>query len=198
MKIACIGDSLTEGDYGVSGKVGIADIHKENYPYFLAKMTGDTVLNFGKCGARAGTYLSQYEKLNPDLSDVSLVLVMLGTNGGFDKDADTPDNRAFETLLARLHQDAPHARILLCTPPHVTENPALSGCGLSARVEKSVAYVRDFAAKNGYPLLETARIPDFCAENESLYQANDGVHFVEAGYRRLAAFFAEAIKPYRA
>lgn len=137
MKIACIGDSLTEGDYGVSGKVGIANVHKENYPYFLAKMTGDTVLNFGKCGARAGTYLSQYEKLNPDLSDVSLVLVMLGTNGGFDKDADTPDNRAFETLLARLHQDAPHARILLCTPPHVTENPALSGCGLSARVEKA-------------------------------------------------------------
>ena len=39
MKIACIGDSLTEGDYGVSGKVGIANVHKENYPSFLAKMT---------------------------------------------------------------------------------------------------------------------------------------------------------------
>ncbi len=34
MRICCLGDSLTEGDYGVFGKRGIANVHAENYPFF--------------------------------------------------------------------------------------------------------------------------------------------------------------------
>ena len=49
MKICCLGDSLTEGDYGVKGKSGIANVKKENYPYFLAQSTGWEVKNFGFC-----------------------------------------------------------------------------------------------------------------------------------------------------
>lgn len=40
MKIVCLGDSLTEGDYGTD-TAGIGDVRAENYPYFLAKITGD-------------------------------------------------------------------------------------------------------------------------------------------------------------
>lgn len=56
MKIICMGDSLTEGDYGLPGQSGIANIQPESYPYFLAKHTGWTVVNAGRCGYRATDY----------------------------------------------------------------------------------------------------------------------------------------------
>ena len=30
--ICCIGDSLTEGDYGMYGVTGVANVHEKNYP----------------------------------------------------------------------------------------------------------------------------------------------------------------------
>ena len=56
MKIICMGDSLTEGDYGLPGQSGIANVQPESYPYFLAKHTGWTVVNAGRCGYRATDY----------------------------------------------------------------------------------------------------------------------------------------------
>lgn len=41
----CIGDSLTEGDYGVYGKSGIANVCEKNYPYFLSQMLNVPVIN---------------------------------------------------------------------------------------------------------------------------------------------------------
>ena len=42
--ILCIGDSLTEGDYG-SEPEGTANVHPEGYPYFLEKYLGVTAIN---------------------------------------------------------------------------------------------------------------------------------------------------------
>ena len=36
--ICCIGDSLTEGDYGILGKTGIANVQPLNYPFFIGQM----------------------------------------------------------------------------------------------------------------------------------------------------------------
>lgn len=49
MIVSCIADSLTEGNNGVNSKRGIANIHRENYPYYLKKLTGAEVYNSGKC-----------------------------------------------------------------------------------------------------------------------------------------------------
>lgn len=57
MKIVCIGDSLTEGDYGVFGKSGIADVRSKNYPFFLAQSAKAAVINHGHYG-----YAPQVEK----------------------------------------------------------------------------------------------------------------------------------------
>ena len=35
--ICCLGDSLTEGDYGIFGKSGIANVKTDNYPCFWRK-----------------------------------------------------------------------------------------------------------------------------------------------------------------
>ena len=86
MIISCIGDSLTEGDYGVKGKTGIANVHKENYPFYLSEITGATVRNFGKCGFNPMSYKKYYDEGKVDVkgSDIIIIIICLsakGTNG---------------------------------------------------------------------------------------------------------------------
>lgn len=191
--ICCLGDSLTEGDYGIFGKSGIANVKPENYPLFLQQLTGKKVKNYGKCGYNATTFLQFYLDGNVDLSNAETVIIMLGTNGGLDPVEETRGNRDFRELLRLCRQDAPGANIYLCTPPHVTENPAYSNCGYAPQVEKAVAFVRDLAQKTGTELIETALCPDFTAENEAVMQPNDGLHFGRTGYETLAKFIADAL-----
>lgn len=195
MRIVCIGDSLTEGDYGVFGKSGIANVHPENYPYFLSQLMDCEVSNCGKCGFTSSSYLKMYREGKVDVHDADAVLLMLGTNGGLDPDGDTQGNRDYDTLVGLIRRDAPQARLILLTPPHVTVNPAFSNCGYLPRVEAAVGFTRAYAAAHDLPLIDAAAFPDFTAETEAVYQANDGLHFVEAGYRRLAERIAEALRP---
>lgn len=192
--ICCLGDSLTEGDYGIFGMSGTANIQPESYPYFLEKITGCQVRNFGKSGYTATTYLAHYRAGNVDLSGADTVIIMLGTNGGLDPVNSTQGNADFRELLALCRRDAPQAVIYLCTPPHVTENPFWSNCGYAPQVEKAVAFVRDLAKEMDFPVIETALCPDFTAENEGVMQPNDGLHFGRVGYEVLARFIANAAK----
>lgn len=194
MIICCIGDSLTEGDYGIKGMSGIGNVHKENYPYFLSQKLDCETRNFGKCGFRSSTYLAYYREGNVDLTGADFILVMLGTNGGQSSTEDSEENRAYITLIDTLKKDAPQARLVLITPPHATQNPEMSNCGYNPQVQEAAAFVRQVATKEGLPLIDAGRYEVFCAENEPIYQANDGLHFVEAGYKELAAFVAGKLK----
>ena len=192
--ICCLGDSLTEGDYGIFGRSGIANIQPEGYPYFLEKITGYEVRNFGKSGYNATSYLAHYRAGNVDLSGADKVIIMLGTNGGLDPETEVPGNDDFRELLKLCRQDAPGAVIYLCTPPHVTVNPMWSNCGYRPQVEKAVAFVRGLAGEMDFPVIETALCPDFTDENEGIMQPNDGLHFGRVGYEVLADFIYNAIK----
>ncbi len=194
MIISCIGDSLTEGDYGIAGQRGIANVKKESYPYFLQKITGAKVRNFGKSGFRSTDYLPYYEAGNVDVTGSDLILVMLGSNGDMDDQKELAGNEAYRVLIEKLQADAPQAKIYLCTPPHVTENPEYSNCGYAPHVERAVAFVRAYAKETGHLLIETALCPDFTAENEHLYQPNDGLHFGEVGYEKMAEYIWEQIQ----
>lgn len=191
--ICCLGDSLTEGDYGIFGKSGIANVKPENYPLFLQNITGKQVKNYGKCGYNATSYLQFYLDGNVDLSDADTVIIMLGTNGGLDPLQETRGNGDFRELLRLCRQDAPRAKIYLCTPPHVTVDPAWSNCGYAPQVEKAVAFVRTLAEETATALIETALCPDFTAEKEAVMQPNDGLHFGRTGYETLAKFIADAL-----
>ena len=191
--ICCLGDSLTEGDYGIFGASGIANVQPEGYPYFLEKITGCHVRNFGKSGYNSTSYLAHYRAGNVDLSGADKVIIMLGTNGGLDPQREVPGNQDFRDLLALCRRDAPEATIYLCTPPHVTVNPLWSNCGYAPQVEKAVAFVRDLAAELDLPLIETALCPDFTDKNEGVMQPNDGLHFGRVGYEVLAKFVANSL-----
>lgn len=196
MKILCIGDSLTEGDYGFKHQRGVANVHAENYPFFLSSILDVETVNAGKCGFTSTKYLKYYQEGNVTAKGMDLVIIMLGTNGGLDPDEEKQGNADYEELVALVHRDAPEARIMICTPPHVTENPAYINCGYAERVDKATRWVRDYATRSGLALIDMAKAPMFTAETEAIMQPNDGLHFGEAGYRAMAEFFAEQLKPY--
>lgn len=193
MIISCIGDSLTEGDYGVYGKRGIANVHEENYPFFLQLMLKAEVRNFGKCGFKSSDYRKYYEAGNADVTGSDIIIVMLGTNGGMDADRDTQGNEDYRVLIQEVKKDAPNAVIYLCTPPHVTENPEFSNCGYAGQVESAVRFVRQYAEQTGYKLIDLALCPYFTADTEKVMQPNDGLHFGKEGYKKLAEYIAEHI-----
>ena len=191
--VICIGDSLTEGDYGIKGKRGIANVQEKGYPYFLEQM-GFEARNFGKSGFTSVNYLKYYKEGNVRLCGADFIVVMLGTNGALALDIDYQGNKDYHELVSLLKHDAPGAKILLCTPPHVTENPEYSNCGYAEKVARAVAWVRDYAKKEGIDLIETANAPAFTAETEHIMQPNDGLHFGEEGYKALAEFIAVYLK----
>lgn len=194
MIISCIGDSLTEGDYGIPGQRGIANVQDENYPYFLSKIMNAEVRNFGKSGFRSTDILKYYEEGNIDVTGSDKVIVMLGTNGGMDRNEELEGNEDYRKIIRKVRKDAPGAEIYVCTPPHVTENPGYSNCGYIGLVEKAVDFVRKYAKENDVKLIDVAECPYFTAETEHIYQPNDGLHYGAAGYEKMAEYIADAIK----
>ena len=192
--VVCIGDSLTEGDYGVKGKRGIANVQEKGYPYFLEQMTGWEARNFGKCGYTSVNYLKYYKEGNVRLCGADYIVVMLGSNGALALDIDYQGNKDYHELITLLKHDAPSAKIFLCTPPHATSNPEYSNCGCAEKVGKAVEWVRAYAEKEGIALIDTATAPAFTAETEHIMQPNDGLHFGEVGYKALAEFILEHLK----
>ncbi len=195
MIISCIGDSLTEGDYGVFGKSGIANVQGKNYPHFLASILGATTRNFGKCGYRVNHIVNYYEQGNIDVHGSDYIVIMLGTNGGIHpSDFTSFENVCYKKLISLCRKDAPTAKIVLCTPPHATRNPAYSNCGYADQVQDAVEYVRTLAKEENLPVIEVALCPFFTAENEKIMQPNDGLHFSEIGYQKLAEYIAHGLK----
>lgn len=197
MIIACIGDSLTEGDYGIKGKRGIANVQRENYPYFLSLLMGCEVRNYGKCGYRSSTYLNYYKKGSAPVGDADIILVMLGTNGGQSAEGTSEEDRCYRELLSLLRADAPEARIYLMTPPNATANPAYSNCGYMPQVLEAQAFTRKTAEETGLPLIDLAKNPCFTPRWEYIMQPNDGLHMGFIGYARMAETVYSHISKFR-
>lgn len=194
MKIVCLGDSLTEGDYGVFGKRGIPNVHDINYPYFLGKLLNAQVSNCGKCGYTASTYLDYYKEGNVDVSDADVIIVMLGTNGGMDDKECTQGNRDFDELIELVKADSPNSKLFICTPPHVTTDESMSNCGYAEQVDKAVKFVRRYAKEKDIACIDLASCEMFCDENETVMQPNDGLHFTEVGYAVMAVEIKNRLK----
>lgn len=194
LKIVCIGDSLTEGDYGILNKKGIPNVHSKNYPYYLGQLLGTEVINYGKCGFTSTTYLDYYKKSKLNVADADLVIVMLGTNGGLDDESDTQGNKDYDELIRLLAKDAAMAKIALCTPPHVTKNEKLSNYGFEDCVNKAVKFVRNYSKGKNVDCIDLATCELLNDRNEVIMQPNDGLHFTEVGYGVIAMFIRDEIE----
>ena len=198
MLICCIGDSLTEGDHGIRGVRGVANVTPVNYPFFLAQMTGAEVRNYGKCGWRSSDMLKWYLDGGMELHNADIVIVMLGTNGGQSRKGTSPEDMAYIRLVEHILKDAPEAKLFLCTPPHTTVNPEYSNCGYAPQVAEAVAFVRKLAAERGLPLIDLAASKRITPETEAVLQGNDGLHFTDEGYKVLAEEILAGLKESKA
>ena len=193
MIIACIGDSLTEGDHGIKGVTGVANVTEVNYPNILSEITGAEVRNYGKCGWRSSTMLNWYREGGVNVKDADAVIIMLGTNGGQSAEGSSFEDSAYRELTELIQNDAPNAKIFLCTPPNATVNPTYSNCGYAPRVRKAALFVRSFAAQKKLPLIDLYASRRITPETEAELQGNDGLHFTDEGYRVLAEEIAAAL-----
>lgn len=192
--ISCIGDSLTEGDYGVYKKSGIANVKKENYPYFLSQILGVQVRNFGFCGCNASGVLNHYKEGRINIEGSDIVIIMLGTNGGNGIISETKCNIDYKEIIKLIKENAPNSKIVLCTPPHATEDPEKSNFGYFENVINAAAFVWKLSKELNLDIIDVFSCPDFNSDNEDEMQPNDGLHFSEKGYRVLAEFIAKKLK----
>lgn len=189
-QIVCIGDSLTEGDYGIAPCV--ANVHYRNYPFFLARLTGAETINHGRCGATAPSYLHRlYLAGYVDVTKADVVLLMLGSNAGLREDTAPDYVRLVEAIRADMKEGA---TLVLMTPTHATEDPRRINCGYNPNVLSAVEFIRGYADAEHLPLVDAYAHSPIQPENEDRYQCNDGLHMCEAGLQAFAKFVNEELK----
>ena len=188
-KIACLGDSLTEGDYGI--RPCVANVHYRNYPFFLSRMTGATTVNYGRCGYASESYRRLlYTPGHVDVTDADAVILMLGSNLGL-RDGLAHEYKA---LVADLRRDMKAgATLILVAPPHATEDKTRSNYGYNDNVMSAVTFLRAYTAEAGIPFIDAYADSPIQPGMEDVYQANDGLHMCEAGCEAFAAFMADRI-----
>ena len=203
-KIVCVGDSLTYGDYGTTVH-GKGYPHAENYPYYLAAYTGASVEWYACGGYTAKALANDYKDgvfsgmgrpgVSVSIKDADYIVVMLGTNGGLSLVEDRSNYDAYLSLATQLKKDCKEgARIVLMTPPHATTDENKVNFGYAQNVASAYAGVYKIADNLALPVFDVYRDAGFSAENESLFQPNDGLHFGGVGYGALAAFVANELR----
>lgn len=200
--ILCIGDSLTEGDYG-SEPEGTANVKPQSYPYFLQKYLGTNtnVINAGKCGFTAVAYWEQTLR-SLDVGNADVIVVMLGTNGEM-TDSIEADTKSFDyetyadteagrycSIIEYLMEKNSEAVICLCTCPYVDASRR-------SRNAKNVAMANQvlpkIAARYHLPLFDVngeMGVSDF---NTKIMQPIDGLHGGVKFYNRLANYIGSKI-----
>ncbi len=192
-EIVCIGDSLTEGDYGLADS-NVPPIHYESYPYYLERLLNCHVVNQGQCGLDARQYLDFFDTEGIDVSGADIVLVMLGTNRGLTR-LGSENKAAYQTLIHRLKEQMKNgSTLLLVTPPHATEDPEKARCGYAPAVEDARTEVLALAAANGLPVIDAYTESPIQAAREDVYQPVDGLHMGREGYEVFAGYMAQKIQ----
>ncbi len=191
-KIVCVGDSLTEGDYGEIRGVGCT--HPENYPFFLSRMTGAVTVNYGKCGYTTTDILKMYNEGSISFKDADILIFMLGTNQGLSIDGDTKHLESYKTLIDHAIKDCGKDKIVLVTPPHATEIEGKVNYGFNHFVLNACNEVIKLSEEYDLPLIDLYNDKTLGEPYEEEYQPFDGLHFAAYGYHRIAEIINAGIK----
>ena len=65
-------------------------------------------------------------------------------------------------------------------------------------IRKAAEFIRNYAFNNKIHLIDIAKYDGFGTGHETEMQPNDGLHFGENGYKRLAEIIAGGIRDYQA
>ena len=189
--LACIGDSLTEGDYG--GVPCVANVQPYNYPYFMQKFFRVLTRNYGRCGNTSSDINAWFDSGEIIVKEANITLIMLGTNQGLSLGSDK-HLISYQQLICKIKKAEPQTKIVLVTPPPATINPSQVNFGYAPNVENAVKEVIALAKKESLPLIDLYHSGVFSAENEPVTQPRDGLHFGYLGYQKLALFLGEELQ----
>ena len=161
MRIICYGDSNTFG-YDPRLFFGGRYDEEDRWPERLGRLTGWTVINAGVNGREIPHSRAPWPE------DADLILVMLGTN-------DLLQGASAEEAAARMERFLSGSRrVLLIAPPPMKRGAWVPN---DALVAESIR-LADCYATLGLPVIDT--------REWGIELCFDGVHFTEAGHRRLA------------
>jgi acyl-CoA thioesterase-1 len=191
IKIACVGDSITEG-------AGLSNPSTQSYPARLQKLLGTnyTVKNFGVSGRtllkkgdfpywKEAAYTNSHT-LNPDI-----VIIQLGTNDSKPQNWRYGTNFVsdYDDLIATYASLKSSPAIYLCTPCPVYANgnydirPGIVATNIAP-------FIRQIAASHSLPVIE---LQTRMAGHSDLFP--DTVHPNSRGMAVMAAIMFSALKP---
>ncbi len=195
-KIACLGDSITEG---------IADVNF-NYVHHLAEMSGAEVLNFGVSATRIATRLTPHE--TPSWNDSFLlraermtdeydIIVIFGGTNDYARANPTPlgdfsseDEHTFYGALKKLYNKViaahPTSTVVAVTPLHREKEKDYGLEGLE--LLDYVNAVREVASRYSIPVIDLWNTSGIQAQNLEVMNLylRDGLHPTALGAKRIA------------
>lgn len=198
MTICCIGDSLTEGIDVGSHKI------KESYPYFMGKYLNCDILNYGQKGRTSKTWWENYKDVYSFTSDIDVVLIMFGTNGGLTSNtlatdvepytnyndyADTSVGCYCKLIEYIMEQTENHAQIILLTPPYSTYTEAQEQL-----VKDTNPVIKAIAERYSLPVIDVFNECGMGKFNADIFRPHDGCHFNAKGYHKLGTFIGSKVK----
>lgn len=196
LNVVCIGDSLTQGDYGWI-PAGTANVKKEGYPYFFDLFTGANVINAGRCGYSCELYYNYLPNIDENLTaDTDIVIIMLGTNQGLTDtiEADTASGNAdtyattqtgyYARIVEHVAEKTEgNAHIILMTPPVTTKRN-------KTILETTCSVIKQFGEKYGLKVIDNYNSCGITYDNIKIYMPIDELHCGYDGYKMLAAHVA--------
>ena len=202
--LLCIGDSLTQGDYG-SNPPGTMNIKSENYPYYLSKYLNKFVevgvTNAGKCGYNATGY---WEKMIKTISmgNTRTIVIMLGTNGyltdTIEADTTITSGQTYENYSNThtgnyckiieycLEQTNNLAQIFLVTPPKNSQR-------VEASMLTTVEVIKKIGEKYSLPVIDGYNGFGISPTNFSTMLPIDGLHGSKLAYKKIATYIGSNI-----
>lgn len=152
-KIACVGDSITEG-------YGLSDASTESYPAQLAALLGSahTVKNFGVSGTTLlangdSPYVNTSQYPASDAFAPDVVVIMLGTNDSKPQNWSKKSQFAPDYAALIAHYRGLGALVYVATPPPVYP-PGAFNIPPDVVEDEVVPAVRTVASEAGAPLIE--------------------------------------------
>ena len=202
--ILCIGDSLTQGDYG-SNPAGTINIKSENYPFYLNKYINKfvttNVINAGKCGYTSTTYWESKVK-TIDFTNVKTIVIMLGTNGYLTDTVETDTNilsgQTYENYANTntgnyckiieycLERTSNLAQIILVTPPKTSQRDKV-------KMELTVDVIKKIGKKYSLKVLDGYNEFGISPTNFSTMLPIDGLHGGKLAYKKIGTYIGSNI-----
>lgn len=190
-KICCIGDSLTEGQYGVNSTTQVDVGKHDGYPYFLARMLNCDVENLGIGGKTTKTWWQEKEnyftQTQLDFSKYDCFIIFLGTNGGLAGNPD-PDEDSMLGYYCKI--------IDACRTGNAQAPIFLVGFPWSQnRTADMVSQLETLATAKGLPILHLESSEILTYANRFINQPFDkALHYGRLGYLRLASEIKRCIQ----